>query len=108
MAVNFKKGTVKQGKAKITVKKGTDAQSEEKVEVVGDPKLYAEPPCNVGLSLGATLKIGEYNYFKADVSLHMPCLEEDIDKIYKEAKEWVDDRLGEIMDDMNKDDEIPF
>lgn len=88
--------TKKQPTGKVEIQKPKQAAIHTEVPM---GKMVAETPdmCNVGVQLGATKKIGEFDYFKFSVTLHKPCIEEEIDSTFAEIKAWVDAKAEEIM-----------
>ncbi|NOQ30171.1 MAG: hypothetical protein GQ570_03515 [Helicobacteraceae bacterium] len=100
------KSEIKQGKASIdtTMKTGSEVVSESSTEeAVGDPKGYSEPTCNVGVSVGVTRNMGNYNSVKVQVSLNMPCYIEEIDPVYEFTKEWVDNKVDTIVAELDEE-----
>lgn len=88
---------VKQAVATVS-KLHSDGSTEETKELVGAPQQFTAPMANVGVSLGMTKNLGNYNNIKFQVSLHIPCLPtaEEIDNAYEEAKAWVDSKVEQI------------
>jgi len=62
---------------------------------------YVGPTVNVGISLGLTVNIGNYENVKAQVSLHVPCSHEEIEDTYEFAKTWVDDKIEELQSEIS-------
>ena len=88
----------KDAKAKTTIQfpdKST-AESEQVVESA----VFAEAPCNVGVQASMTLNLGNYNSVKIGVSLHMPCLEKDLDTTFEKAQKWVDTKMAKVQGDV--------
>lgn len=98
MAVTIKKQDVK-AKIETLDKEGNvmDSKEEKVAEVVMD-----EPMANVGVKLGTTKNLGDYESLRVDVSLFMPCepKKKAIDKTFKKTFKWVDDKLASIMEDV--------
>lgn len=80
-----------QPKATIIVKHGTGAETTEE-EPVGGVIVKAEPMANVGLSVGATVNLGNFNNAKFSVSLFMPSKidPESLDATFKAVNDWVE------------------
>lgn len=99
MAVNIvKKEKVK---AKIeTLDKDGEVIDTEEVEV--DEVIVDKPMANVGVKLGTTKNLGNYESLRVDVSLFYPCEpnKKDMDKTFKKAFKWVDKKLSGIMEDV--------
>lgn len=75
---------------------------EEKIPVAGDiPQaegIIDEPSANVGVSVGLTKNLGNYESLKVTVSLYVPCKpeEEEIEATYEAVKGWVDGKISDI------------
>jgi len=101
MAVNIKKEIVK-GVVTKTHADGsieTDETHEEEVGAVNVPDNAAR----VTVEAGITRNLGNYESIRYHVSLTLPCLPEaeDIDETYNSAKEWVDDKLSSINEEVS-------
>lgn len=94
-----KKGVKVFGEIKKQYKDGS-----EQVELspVADV-LIQEPAANVGVTIGLTKNLGDYNSIKVSVSLHMPCppTPEGIEDIYAVVLEWVDGKITAIDNELN-------
>lgn len=88
---------------KISKETSTGAAT-EKTEVLGTV-IESEPMCNVGISGGFTRNIGNYNSVKIQVSLHIPCAEDDIESTFDYIQDWVDEKMGSIWDEYDESDE---
>ena len=101
MAVNIKKGKT-QPQAIVTKTTKNEAGSQETVNQirVGEPVEDTPEMCNVGFSLAVTKNLGNYENVKASVSLYMPCKEEDIDSTFTKVKSWVDDKVEEVVEEV--------
>jgi hypothetical protein len=94
---------VKQGVASITKtwkEKGGIVSETSEQEVVSE-KGYVEPTANVGFSAKATRNLGNFESMQVSVSLHMPCYVGEIDAVFDFAKEWVDAKMGEILEPLD-------
>lgn len=71
----------------------------EETEVLGEV-IVDKPMANVGVKLGTTKNLGDYNSLRVDVTLFMPSEtdKKSIDKTFKKVYKWVDKRLDNIMD----------
>lgn len=95
MAITVKQqGSVVKGKVTTEYKDGSIVEQEEVVKEV----INQGPTANVGVSIGLTKNLGNYEALKITVSLFMPCqpTAEDIEYTYTEAKGWVDDKINTI------------
>jgi len=77
-----------------------DGSVETQTEAVGDSVVVEEPMCNVGMSAGRTFNLGEFNSLKVQVSLHVPAKFEDIEDAFTFTKEWVDNKLNAITEEV--------
>ena len=79
--------------AKATIeKKGMPVQ--EKEFKMGEV-LSTEAMANVGVAVGMTKNLGNYESVKVQISLHMPCApdSEVIDQTFAFIEEWVDKKM---------------
>jgi len=104
MPVNIiKNGQViekKQVIGKVTVT-DEDGAEQETTEVV-DEVIVDKPMANVGVKVGTTKNLGDYNSLRVDVSLFMPSDvdKKSLNKTFKKCFKWCDDKLDSIMDDV--------
>lgn len=58
----------------------------------------------VGVSAAITRNLGNYESYKVSVSLSVPCEAEaeDIDGTYDSVKEWVDDKLNALNEEITQ------
>jgi hypothetical protein len=101
----------KQSVAKVSVQH-PDKSSTDMQQVV-DEKVFTQPTCNIGVQAAMTMNMGNYNSVKIGVSLHMPCLESDLDATFLKAQAWVDSKMAVIQNQIlenndNKEKDIPF
>ena len=72
-------------------------------EQVGEVGVYDQPTCNIGFSGGVTRNSGNYNSTKVSVSLNMPCYPTELEEVYGFVKEWVDNKLSEVVAELDSD-----
>lgn len=96
MGVSVKKKELKQAVATVETKH-KDGSTESTQEVLGE-QVFDSPPANVGLSIGVTRNLGNYESVKFTVSLYMPCIpeESEINQTFDEVKAWVDTKIEQI------------
>lgn len=82
----------------------SDGTSVNEKENVGDPILSHVPMANVGVQMGVTRNLDNFENFKFSVSLHLPCPadEQGIDDAYGVAKAWVDKKIELINEEVNE------
>ena len=87
------------GKVETLDNEGNVIDTQE--EVLGEIEIE-EPMANVGVKLGTTKNLGDYNSLRVDVSLFMPSKtdKKSLEKTYKKVFKWVDNKLDKIMDDV--------
>lgn len=92
---------VKEVVAQTTTKNADGTETTEQ-EVLGTVVASA-PMANVGISMGMTRNIGDYNNVKYQVSLHIPCAvdPEEIEATYNEGKEWVETKLNTLIEELD-------
>ena len=85
------------GKMEISDKEGHVIEATEEVveEFVVD-----KPMANVGLKVGRTKNLGDYNSVRVDVSLFMPSEldKKSLDKAFKKCFKWCDKKLDEVLE----------
>lgn len=88
-------------KAQIT-KTYKDGSSTTEEEVVASDVNIPTPHASVGLSMGLTKNMGDYENLKVQVSLWLPCAPdaEEIEGTYIAAKEWVDEKIQALNDEI--------
>lgn len=86
------------GKVSVTDENGKE---QETTEVV-DEMIVDENMANVGVKVGTTKNLGDYNSLRVDVSLYMPSKtdKKSLDKTFKRCFKWCDTKLDKIMDDL--------
>jgi len=86
------------GKVEKIGKNGVVEDTEE-IEVgeivVSDDKQYA----NVGVKLGKTINLGDFESLRVDVSLFMPSEtgKKALDKTFKKTLKWCDNKMDEVV-----------
>ena len=82
----------------LVVIDGKDGK-EEKEEAVGDPVISDKPMANVGMKVGVTKNMGNYESVRVDVSLYLPCDSDDdaVNQTFDLVNTWVDLKMDEIM-----------
>lgn len=98
MAIKFEK---KNSTSQVTVESNKKELVNETISGGIPTVLTSEELANVGVSMGATKNLGNFNNMKVNVSLHLPCLNnpESIDEAYTKAISWVDAKLTSLMAD---------
>lgn len=99
MAVNVIKKQQVKAKIETMDNKGNVIDTQEEVlgEVTSDKQL-----ANVGVKLGTTKNMDNYESLRVDVSLFMPSEtdKKSLNKTFKKVFKWVDDKLDGIMEDV--------
>lgn len=90
--------TAKQGEAVMT-KKTPDGSEENIVEKVGEERMFDAPTCNVGVNAKFTMNLGNYNSVQLGCSLNVPCKHDEIDEVHEFAKDWVNDKMSEMIEE---------
>jgi len=57
---------------------------------------------HVGASMGLTMNLGNFEWARIDVWLQVPCDPANTDSAYKEATEWIEQRVSEQRDAVRK------
>lgn len=77
---------------------GQEQVTNELIEV----RTFVTEPAKVGLNMGITLNLGNFESARIDVSLHQPCYAEEKDAAFTNARQWVEDRLRVEIGDVQK------
>jgi hypothetical protein len=85
---------IKQGVATTTIKHPTGVE-ETKEEPVGEPQGFVGPTCNVGMKVGHTRNLGNYESLRVDITLNMPCYQDEIDLIVEFERKWLFEKMDE-------------
>lgn len=100
MALKFTHKNKGNAEAVTTVQKDKDESPEVATEQLG---VVKNPKAMVGLELGTTINIGDYNSVRVSVSLQVPCegeSVENIDETYEEALAWVTAKLEATVEEV--------
>ena len=82
-----------------TIDKDGEVTDTEEI-VLGDMVVSDDTPmANVGVKLGTTKNLGDYNSLRVDVSLFMPSEtdKKSLNKTFKRCFKWCDTKLDEIV-----------
>jgi len=90
-------GKTQVGKSTLLVRsqfKTKDAKGpiEEEDELLAVHKFLA-PPAEVGVSMGRTISLGNYEFFRIDVVVKVPCYKEEVEEAYIYARKFCESRL---------------
>lgn len=58
------------------------------------------PWCEVGVDASYTHNLGNFQSAKIGVSIKVPCLHGEVDEVFGFAKEWVDQRMQTMMEEL--------
>lgn len=86
------------GTTTVTKKSGAEVSTEQVVKEI----LSINEMAVVGYSVGLTHNLGNYESAKVKVSLRMPCSPnyEAVTEAFGEVREWADNRLKEIKQEL--------
>ena len=89
------------GKTSVSEKTaGDDYSPPVESEFPLEPVTLKDAPINVGVSIGYTKNLGNYESLKVNVSLHVPCENtlEAADIAFSTSQEWVDKKMAELLE----------
>lgn len=93
--VSKKSGTMQ------VVTKFKGASGAEKIESSEEPSLLFDKPfCDVTVMGGQTVNVGNYNSVRFSVAVRMPCTKKDLDSTYEFCKNYVDDKMQKLQDEV--------
>ena len=88
------------GRVEVIDSDGTVTDSED---IVVDEVVLEDdkPMANVGIKLGATKNLGDFESLRVDVSLYMPSDtdKKSLNKTFKKCFKWCDNKLDEIINE---------
>lgn len=75
-----------------------DGNQTEELEVV-DEVIVDKPMANVGVKLGKTMNLGDFESLRVDVSLYMPSDtdKKSLNKTFKRCLKWCDNKMDEVI-----------
>lgn len=65
-------------------------------------RTFVTEPAHVGIDMGLTLNLGNFESARIDVRLSEPCYVEEKDDAYNASKSWVEARLMSEVRDVRK------
>lgn len=77
---------------------------EEQIPLGAPYEVEDANKANVGLALGLTKNLGNYESLKVTVSLFLPCapVPEEIEETYAEIKGWVDAKIEDLNEEIQE------
>ncbi len=86
------------GKVEVANDDGTITETEEVVDEI----VVDKPMANVGLKVGMTKNMGDFNSLRVDVSLFLPSEldTKSLDKTFKRADKWCEKKMKKIMKEL--------
>lgn len=82
---------------------GVEKEIKDETEVIGELQGFTQPVCVVNFSLGHTKNLGNYESLKTHISLSMPCYPTEVDMIADYCKEWVNDRMEKLQEELDEE-----
>ena len=64
--------------------------------------VFTTTPAEVGVKMGMTINLGDYNSARISVSLSVPCYREEADDAFEWAKRWVNEKTLEEAEEARK------
>lgn len=105
-----KKRVVRESKAIVT--RSFRVNGEEGPEETQEETLavheFVTAPAEVGLDLGLTLNLGNFESARISVHLTTPCYREEMDDAYRFVERWVKDRIGSEVAEVRESRENPL
>jgi hypothetical protein len=86
--------------------KGTvvsEDNTQEQVDTPTSKVVSSDPWCEVGVDMSYTHNLGNYQSAKIGVSLRLPAQVSEIDEVFTYAKEWVDNKLQSMIEDLQSE-----
>lgn len=81
-----------------------DGSSTEEKIPYEHPAVLNETPVLIGVTVGVTRNLGNYESLRVSLSLTLPCKQDsqDIEDTYASAKGWVDDKINAINEEITE------
>lgn len=93
----FGSGTERTGRSEVyvtrTLENGPRVLSEKEERNLIAVHRFVTEPARVGVEVGLTLNLHNYEFAKINVSVSIPCYKEEIDETYRYAQSWAKARL---------------
>lgn len=84
----------------LTVQKsGFGEQTTEKTLKV---EKFVTEPASVGLDLGMTLNLGNYESARVSIALRVPCYKEEVNETFEATKKWLEERMIKFVAEVRK------
>lgn len=98
MTVKIIRKTLVEGKVEIDFPDGTSKQETEIIEEV----IVDKPMANVGLKVGMTKNLENYESLRVDISLFIPSEldDESLNAAFKRCDEWCEEKMGKVMEEL--------
>ena len=100
--VKKKKGKAYHEKKGVVTTQAKNGMENEQQIPMGGVVIEGEPT-TVMVKLGYTKNLGNYESMRIDVSLAVPCHEDEVDEKFEEIREWVDDKITGIVNEVEQD-----
>jgi len=103
MTVKIIQKMLVEGKTQIEHANGEIEEETELVEEV----IVDKPMANVGLKVGMTKNMGNYESIRVDISLFIPSEldEESLNAAFKKCDEWCEKRMKRVMEELKEVEE---
>ena len=83
--------------------KGQTTMEDHNEEVVGEAIKVPEPHAEIGFEASSTINQGNFNSVRIAVSVRLPCAPDEIDDTFAYAKDWVDERLSKLIEEVTEE-----
>jgi hypothetical protein len=87
--------------AMLTVKRQYNKTPETTKDEVIEIHSFVTAPATVGVEMGLTINIGNFESCRVSVSVSAPCYKEEVDAAYEWAKDFVEARVKAEAADVN-------
>lgn len=95
------KKLIAQAMATEVTQTGKTGTEQTKEYPVGEPKTFDKLPCVVGMSMGATRNLGNYQSARVDVTLLVPCEHSEVNDVADFVKGWVEERMNGLVSEID-------
>lgn len=84
---------------KVSGSKDYKLEHQEEIELDSGNLIPSDKLCRIEVEGGRTVNLGNFESARFGVKISMPCHMNDLDSAYDSAREWVDKKMMEVMDD---------
>jgi hypothetical protein len=78
---------------------GSTVGNEEKIEI----RPFVTDTANITVSYGTTMNVGDHNFLRMEIRVSVPCYKEEIEDVYYQTREYVENLLSSEISKAKKE-----